>query len=134
MNEIVAAAVATFVFGFLSGIGLAAALRRRGQVARWVELDPVTVRLRAVRRSRVAVVEQRLAALEHAVTRVSPPVARPGRVQTSPRDVVDPDALEALQALGYRRGDARTKLSAIPADVTTTEERIAAVLRASGSG
>src|SRR5436190_20936387 len=69
MNEVAFAATTVFAFGFLSGLAVAAAVRRIVRAQR--PPNPVALRLRAVRRSRVALVEQRLDALERATTSVA---------------------------------------------------------------
>lgn len=55
-----AAAIAIFTLGLLSGVALIALLRRRTRSLSPSPRDSVAVRLHAVRRSRVAAVEHRL--------------------------------------------------------------------------
>jgi hypothetical protein len=133
MNEAAFAATTVFAFGFLSGLAVAAAVRWSDRVRAHPSRDSVALRLRAVRRSRVAVVEQRLAALEHALASARVSAERRGRPHQPSRPTADPDALEALLALGYRRTEAVAFLAAVPDAVRSTEDRVAAVLRASGS-
>src|SRR5438552_18125280 len=103
MNEELAAAFAIYGLGVLSGIALVALLQCRARSRSTSSPGSVSLRLRAVRRSRVAVIEQRLDAVERAVASVPSSAERRGRPQKSARPIADPDALEALLSLGYRR-------------------------------
>lgn len=125
MTDPVAAAIA---LGLLSGVALIAVLQRRARSIRKPPTDSTALRLRAVRRSRVAKVEQRVEALERALSQRAAPDHR-GRVQGSPRPIADGDAIAALLALGYRRSEAVARLAAI-SDGGSTEERVRAALQA----
>jgi hypothetical protein len=127
MSEVVAALV-IYAFGFLSALAFIALLQRRTRSISPSAHESIALRLRAVRRSRVAKVEQRVDALERAVSQRAVPEHR-GGVQGSPRPITDGDAIAGLLALGYRRSEAVARLAAI-ADGGSTEERVRAALQA----
>lgn len=52
--------------------------------------------------------------------------------ESSPELRADVEALEALKALGYKESEARDALREVPADITTTNERITAALKQLG--
>jgi hypothetical protein len=116
-----------FVGGFLSALTLIAVLQRRTRSLSPSPGPSVALRLRAIRRSRVANVEQRVEALERAASSVSAP--RNDRTQRSLRPIADPDAVAALLALGYGRREAVARLAAVSDTLSTSEERVAAALR-----
>ncbi len=100
MSDAVAAVLIVFVFGFLTGVAFAAALRRGAGHARPSRDASVALRLRAVRRSRATLVSQRLDALEEAVNQ-DHPVRRQRDGATGATEPVPDDAVTALRSLGY---------------------------------
>ena len=132
MSDAVAAAIAVFATGFLSGVALIAMLQRRARSLSPSSRESVSLRLRAIRRSRVANVEQRVEALERAAATVS--AAHHDRTQRSLRPIADREAVEALLALGFRRSEAVARLAAVSEATSTTEERITAALRVADRG
>jgi Holliday junction resolvasome RuvABC DNA-binding subunit len=87
-------------------------------------IDGVSMRVRAIRRSRIVNLEDRLDALEQTIGNASSAGAR-SRFQG------DPDALEALLSLGYGRREAAALLAATPDG--NTAERVAAALKVAGA-
>jgi hypothetical protein len=134
MTDAVAAAIAIFGLGLLSGLAAIAGLQRRTRSISPSSRASVALRLRAVRRSRVAAVEQRVDALERVVSSRALSVERHDRARSLRGPVADPDALAALLALGYRRSDAVARLAALGEATSTTEERVAAALRLADEG
>lgn len=133
MSDALAATIAVYALGFLSALAFIALLRRRKQSISSSPRDVVALRLRAVRRSRVASVEQRVDALERAVAESAHSAERQDRRRPSQRAIADPDALAALLSLGIRRGEAMARLAAV-SEATTTEQRISAALRLPDGG
>jgi hypothetical protein len=124
-----AAALSVFAGGFLSALTLIAVLQRRTRSVSPSPRESVSLRLRPVRRSRVAAVEQRVDLLERAAASGALSVASRARPQRPQRPIADPEAVAALLALGYRRSEAVARLAAVSEATTTTEDRIRAALR-----
>ena len=127
MNDALVAGLTVFGLGIVAGLALSAALRPRLPVAKKPSGVSVALRLRAIRRSRASLLDERVAALERATAAFRPT----GRVHRRPNPVVDLDALHALTALGYSKRDASARLVGL-ADGLSTPERVAAALREAG--
>ena len=126
MTEPLVAITVVFVFGFLAGMAfLGGLIRATRSEKRTTRASPVSPRARTARSRAFS---ERLAALERAVAVAEPPVARRSAVGAVRRSVSDPDALDALVALGYPRREAAARLTALPDGLTTTEQRVRAAL------
>ena len=131
MSDDLAAALVIFAFGLLSGVALTAVLWRRTRAISPSPRESVTLRMRAIRRTRVANIEQRVEALEERA--VAPRAIATKRHECAQQSTADSDAIEALIALGFRRSEAVARLAAV-GDAQSTTDRVTAVLRSVDRG